>query len=109
VRTECRLVRGPSVLSRSGRFGSLIYNGGDRRRPTRGAIMTEQPVQTAPPSSVPSASEFTSSPLRNRLRLELDAPVSEVWELLGDLSRFPEYSVGLERVERATGACASRR
>mgnify|MGYP006366908983 CR=1 FL=1 len=25
--------------------------------------------------------------------------MSEVWELIGDLSRFPEYSVGLERVE----------
>lgn len=48
---------------------------------------------------VPSTSEFTSSPLRNRIRVELDAPLSEVWELMGDLSRFPEYSVGLERVE----------
>jgi Polyketide cyclase / dehydrase and lipid transport len=48
---------------------------------------------------VPSPSDFTSSPLRNRLRIELEAPVSEVWELTGDLSRFPEYSVGLERVE----------
>jgi hypothetical protein len=58
--------------------------------------MTDNPsMQTR----VPSASEFTSSPLRNRLRVELDAPVSEVWELMGDLSRFPEYSVGLERVE----------
>jgi carbon monoxide dehydrogenase subunit G len=50
-------------------------------------------------SGAPSAAEFTASPLRNRIRFELDAPVSEVWELLGDLSRFPEYSVGLERVE----------
>ena len=50
-------------------------------------------------SGMPSASEFTSSPLRNRLRVELDAPLSEVWELMGDLSRFPEYSAGLERVE----------
>jgi Polyketide cyclase / dehydrase and lipid transport len=48
---------------------------------------------------VPSASDFTSIPLRNRLRLELEAPASEVWELMGDLSRFPEYSEGLERVE----------
>ena len=53
-------------------------------------------VQT---SVVPSASDFTSSPLRNRLRVGLDAPVSKVWELMGDLSRFPEYSVGLERVD----------
>jgi carbon monoxide dehydrogenase subunit G len=50
-------------------------------------------------ASVPTASEFTSSPLRNRIRLELDAPIAEVWELTGDLSRFPEYSAGLERVE----------
>jgi Polyketide cyclase / dehydrase and lipid transport len=68
--------------------------GAARREET---TMTENPsMQT---SGVPSASEFTSSPLRNRLRVELDAPVSEVWELMGDLSRFPEYSVGLERVE----------
>jgi hypothetical protein len=57
-------------------------------------------TQTSTDSSgVPSASEFTSSPLRNRIRVELEAPVSEVWELVGDLSRFPEYSEGLERVE----------
>ena len=64
--------------------------------------MTQHPVQTTPSSEIPSASEFTSSPLRNRVRVELDAPVSEVWELMGDLSRFPEYSVGLERVEAKT-------
>jgi hypothetical protein len=57
-------------------------------------------TQTSPDSSgAPSASEFTSSPLRNRTCVELDAPVSEVWELMGDLSRFPEYSAGLERVD----------
>jgi carbon monoxide dehydrogenase subunit G len=74
--------------------------GAARREET---TMTEHPstqTRTSPDSSgVPSATEFTSIPLRNRLRLELDAPVSEVWELLGDLSRFPEYSVGLERVD----------
>jgi Polyketide cyclase / dehydrase and lipid transport len=58
-----------------------------------------QSPQTSAKSGVPSASDFTSSPLRNCIRLELDAPVSEVWELVGDLSRFPEYSMGLERVE----------
>jgi Polyketide cyclase / dehydrase and lipid transport len=64
--------------------------------------MTQHPVQTPTSSEIPSAGEFTSSPLRNRIRMELDAPVSEVWELMGDLSRFPEYSVGLERVEAKT-------
>jgi Polyketide cyclase / dehydrase and lipid transport len=63
-------------------------------------MSTYPSTKTASSSSgVPSASEFTSSPLRNRIRAELDAPVSEVWELAGDPSRFPEYSVGLERVE----------
>jgi Polyketide cyclase / dehydrase and lipid transport len=61
--------------------------------------MTESQTQTSQPTGVPSASDFTSSPLRNRIRVELDAPVPEVWELMGDLSRFPEYSVGLERVD----------
>ncbi|MGH3010944.1 MAG: SRPBCC family protein [Gaiellaceae bacterium] len=56
-------------------------------------------TQTTDSSVAPSASAFTSSPLRNRIRVELDAPVSEVWELVGDLSRFPEYRAGLERVE----------
>jgi hypothetical protein len=56
-------------------------------------------TQTSDASGVPTASEYTSSPLRNRIRVELDAPVSEVWELMGDLSRFPEYSAGLERVD----------
>ena len=34
-------------------------------------------------TGAPAPSKFTSSPLRNRLRRELDAPVSRVWELLG--------------------------
>jgi hypothetical protein len=78
---------------------SLIY---ERRRsapPDERRDMTESQTKTAQPTGVPSAYDFTSSALRNRIRFELDAPVSEVWELMGDLSRFPEYSVGLERVD----------
>ena len=46
-------------------------------------------------TAAPSASEFTASPLRNRLRLELDAPVSEVWELLSAISPgFPSTASG---------------
>ena len=47
----------------------------------------------------PIAGKFTASPLRNRIRFEVNSPVSKVWELLGDLTRFPEYSAGLARVE----------
>jgi hypothetical protein len=70
--------------------------------------MTEYPVQTSPLSEVPDASEFTASPLRNCIRVELEAPSAAVWELVGDLSRLPEYSVGLERVAAkldSGGAC----
>jgi hypothetical protein len=50
-------------------------------------------------TNAPSAATFTSAPLRNRIRVELNAPVPEVWALVGNLARFPEYSSGLERVE----------
>jgi len=45
---------------------------------------------------------LTSAPLRNRIRLALSASRGDVWSLIGDLSRFPEYSAGLERVECTT-------
>jgi hypothetical protein len=61
--------------------------------------MRESTEAATASSGAPAASEFTSSPLRNRIRAELRAPVSEVWELMGDLSRFPEYSSGLDGVE----------
>jgi carbon monoxide dehydrogenase subunit G len=58
--------------------------------------------------NVPSVDTFTSAPLRNRLRVQLNQPVEVVWSLVGDLSRLPEYSAGLDRVESNTdarGAC----
>ena len=61
---------------------------------------TKAPAVSGP---VPSAGDFTSTPLRNRIRVELEAPPSEIWQLVGDLSRFPEYSSGLERVETVQG------
>ncbi len=59
-------------------------------------------------NNAPSASELTSSPLRNCIRVELSAPISEVWALISDLARFPEYSSGLERVDAkvdSSGRC----
>jgi hypothetical protein len=58
--------------------------------------------------NVPAATTFTPAPLRNRLRLQLNQPVEAVWAMIGDPSRLPEYSAGLERVESITdarGAC----
>jgi carbon monoxide dehydrogenase subunit G len=56
----------------------------------------------------PPAATFTSAPLRNRVRVQLNAPVAAVWSLIGDPARLPEYSAGLARVDAvrdATGAC----
>src|SRR5687768_9495297 len=50
-------------------------------------------------TSVPSATAFTSAPLRHRLRVELNAPVPEVWTLVGQHVRLPEYSEGIASVE----------
>lgn len=55
-------------------------------------------------SHFPEIASITSAPLRNRLRVELAAPVAHVWSLVGDLSRFPEYSAGLERVDAVRDA-----
>src|SRR5262245_47718574 len=42
--------------------------------------------------------------LRNRVRVALKAPVTEVWALVGDFPRLPEYSSGLERVDASKDA-----
>jgi len=50
-------------------------------------------------TSIPNAATYTQAPLRNRIRVELKTSVSEVWALAGNLSRLPEYSAGLARVD----------
>ena len=47
----------------------------------------------------PRASQFVTSPLRNRIILELNATVDQVWALVGKLERMPEYSSGLRKVD----------
>lgn len=47
----------------------------------------------------PAIATLTPAPLRNRIRAELEAPPTEVWALIGDLARLPEYSEGLKRVD----------
>ena len=50
-------------------------------------------------TTMPQASQFTLSPLRNRMKLELNAHVSEVWSLVGDPGKMPQYSAGLNSVD----------
>jgi hypothetical protein len=49
--------------------------------------------------SIPNADRFTTAPLRHLIRLELHAALSDVWTLVGDHERLPEYSAGIERVD----------
>ena len=49
----------------------------------------------------PYVTALATAPLRHRLRLELDAAPEEVWRLVGNHTRFPEYSAGIARVEVA--------
>lgn len=71
-----------------------------------GAAHTTVPEETYsvtnPTIAIPDASTFTTSPLRNRVRVRLNAPVSDVWAVVGDHTRMPEYSAGVARVETRT-------
>lgn len=50
-------------------------------------------------TALPTADKFVTSPLRTSLKLELNAPVSEVWAMVGNPKRMPEYSAGLRKVD----------
>ncbi len=60
---------------------------------------SESTMEQTTNSILPSADKFVKSPLRNRIKLELNAPVPEVWALVGKLERMPEYSKGLRKVD----------
>lgn len=55
--------------------------------------------QKALTTTLPTADKWVNSPLRNRLKLKLNARVEEVWALVGDPANMPKYSEGLRRVE----------
>src|SRR4051794_8052605 len=61
-------------------------------------------------AATPRAKDLTSAPLRHRLRLQLDAAVSDVWALVGQHTRMPEYSAGIASVaiEDAPGGGRTR-
>jgi hypothetical protein len=59
-------------------------------------------------ASIPNPKDLTPAPLRHRLRLELEAAVPEIWELIGKHVRMPEYSAGIVSVDIEQGADGSR-
>ena len=52
----------------------------------------------------PTADKWVKSPLRNRLELELNAPINEVWEFAGDPGKILTCISGLNKVEIKTDA-----
>lgn len=69
--------------------------------PNNHTTMSEEP-------QLPTAARFVDTPLRNRIKLELETPATEVWALVGQPDRMPEYSAGLESVDatrNAAGHC----
>jgi hypothetical protein len=51
---------------------------------------------------IPSPASLTTAPLRHRLKVELKAPTSDVWSLVGSHARLPEYSAGIASVDVET-------
>ena len=58
---------------------------------------------------LPTADKWVTSPIRNRLTLELGRPISEVYALIGDPGNMPKFSSGLDSVttKMANGKCTS--
>lgn len=52
--------------------------------------------------ALPTADQWVKSPVRNRLVVELEKPVTEVWALVGDPVNMPKYSAGLDSVTTKT-------
>lgn len=50
-------------------------------------------------AQLPTADKWVKSPLRNSIKLELNAPITEVWALIGDPTKMPTYSFGLQKVD----------
>lgn len=59
-------------------------------------------------TAIPDVTSLTSAPRRHRFRIELDAPVPEVWALVGSHVRLPEYSAGIAAVEVERGTDGAR-
>lgn len=64
---------------------------------TKSADNQEQKEMTT--TMLPTAEKFVTSKMRNRLTIELDKSISEVWKIIGDPKKMPTYSAGLNRVE----------
>lgn len=50
-------------------------------------------------TALPKADKWVKSPLRNLLIIELDKPMAEVWDMVGDPGNMPKFSAGLDKVE----------
>lgn len=61
-------------------------------------VKSQQTMEQTVSTMVPEAGTWVNSPLRNRLQVKLNAPVHDVWTLVGDPANMPQYSGGLRTV-----------
>lgn len=68
-----------------------------------GSKMEQQETNVA----LPTTDKWVKSPVRNRLVVELNKPIQEVWALVGDPANMPKFSAGLDSVTTKTenGKC----
>jgi carbon monoxide dehydrogenase subunit G len=78
-------------------YGTACKNIGNQQTKSE-SNMEKQETHAA----IPAAEKWVKSQLRNRIKLELDAPINEVWALLGDPAKMPIYSSGLNKVDTKT-------
>ncbi len=81
------------------------YNNSSHQQTKQGNNM--EPMKTN--AALPRPDKWVTSPVRNKITLELNAPIAEVWALVGDPAKMPAYSPGLQKVDTrldALGKCS---
>jgi carbon monoxide dehydrogenase subunit G len=68
---------------------------------------SESKMEQKETMALPTTDKWVKSPIRNRLVVELDKSLSEVWALVGDPANMPKFSAGLDSVTTKTenGKC----
>lgn len=77
---------------------AMACNNGNVQQSKTETNMKQQVTSVA----LPTAHKWVKSPLRNRITLKLNAPLAEVWALVGDPAKMPTYSSGLSKVDTMT-------
>ena len=83
---------------------TMVSTGCDNSKNQQNKTEMEQVVTNV---ALPTTDKWVKSPVRNRLVIELNKSISEVWALVGDPANMPKFSAGLDSVTTKTknGKC----